>query len=93
MYVTIMALLRLGGTDPGGSLRLTSCLYEVQYNRVLRALYRQGVNISRDGVPTASLGNLLQYLITFILIFPSIRLKFPVLQVVTAVSPSANLYL
>lgn len=70
--MTIVALLRLGGTDPGGSLRLTSCSYQVWHSRVLRALYRQGANISRDGVPTASLGNLLQYLITLILIFLSI---------------------
>lgn len=46
-YVTIMTLHRLEGRDPEGTPSLTSCSHQVQYSRVLRALYCQGVSISK----------------------------------------------
>lgn len=92
-YGTIAALSRLEGGDPGGTPSCTSCSSPVQYSRVLKALYHQGVSISKDGVPTASLGNLLQFLTTLTPIFPSIRLEFPMFHLVTAASPPSSLHL
>ena len=59
----ITACSGLEGTSVGHLVQ-PSCRSRVTYSRLHRTLSRQGLNISREGDSTTSLGNLLQYSVT-----------------------------
>lgn len=80
MYERITVQLRWEDTF-GECLIQLSWLYGVTYSRLFRTLIRWGLSISKVGEQT-SLGNLLQYLITFTLqkFSSDVQMPFPVFQ-------------
>lgn len=85
--VIITASCRLEGTLEGSPV--LPPIQSKSSTAGLAYVCRQGINISKDGVPTASSVSVRQYLTIIFVIFPCIRMEFPVFQPMTAASHSS----